>query len=106
MGCLEAQKVKTEEGVKTILNGKKPTPPSGRQASARLVEELVIGLSENPEEALAEVAGFHVDQAGNIILLDFKEKKIKVFDQKGKLIRSFGRGGQGLGEFEIPGRCS
>lgn len=103
IGFLEAQKIKPEEGVKTILNGKKPTPPPGRQASARLVEELVIGLSENPEEALAEVAGFDIDQAGNIIVLDFKEKKIKVFDQKGKLIRSFGRGGQGPGEFEIPG---
>lgn len=42
----------------------------------------------------------HVDDAGNIYVLDRKAIQIKVFDPQGKFIRAIGCHGQGPGEFQ------
>lgn len=97
-----AQKIRTVDGVTVISNGKKPTPPPGQPAAYELVEELAIGLSDNPDEAFSEPGAIVVDQAGNILVLDSKDKKIKVFDSRGKFERAIGKPGQGPGEVEMP----
>jgi hypothetical protein len=43
---------------------------------------------------------FDVDEAGNIYLLESLEGSITVYDKDGKIIRQFGKKGQGPGEFE------
>ncbi len=43
---------------------------------------------------------FDVDDAGNIYLLESLEGRMTVYDKEGKIIRQFGKKGQGPGEFE------
>lgn len=98
----QGQKVKTVDDVKIIQNGKNPKPPKGVPSKVRFEQEMVIGESDDPEKSFAEVSNFVVDEAGTIYALDFKDRKIKVFDKEGKFIRSFGEQGQGPGEMEMP----
>lgn len=44
---------------------------------------------------------FDVDEAGNIYLLESLQASISIYDKDGKVIREFGKKGQGPGEFEI-----
>ena len=68
---LQAQKVKTIDGVKTILNGKKPKPPKATLSKLRLEEELTIGEGDDPEKSFSEVSIFTVTDNGYIFALDF-----------------------------------
>ncbi len=97
-----AQKIKVVEGVTIVSNGKNPNPLPGQPATLKLIEELAVGQSDNPDEALSEVGTIVVDKEGNIFALDSKEKKVKVFDSRGKYLRSIGKPGQGPGEVDMP----
>ncbi|MDH7513018.1 MAG: 6-bladed beta-propeller [Clostridiales bacterium] len=99
---LGAQKIKMVDGVKVILNGKKPTAPKGRPVTIKLTEELVIGLSDNPDEALSEVGLFVVDKDGNLFVVDSKDRKVKAFDRNGRFLRLIGKPGEGPGELGMP----
>jgi len=98
----QGQEVKTVGDVKIVKNGKNPKPQKGVPSKVRFEQELVIGESDDPEESFAEVSNFVVDEAGTIYALDFKDRKLKVFDRKGQFVRSFGEQGQGPGEMELP----
>lgn len=98
----KAQKVKTIDGVKVILNGEKPKPPEGVQVKISLEEDLIVGTGDDPDESFSEVTSFVVDDEGNIFALDFKDHKIKVFDKSGKFLRFIGEKGQGPGEMDMP----
>lgn len=93
-----AQKVKTEDGVTIVSNGKKPVSVKGQPTKFALVEDLSIGGGGNPDESLSQVSTFVVDGEGGVFALDFKEQKIKVFDKAGKFVRQMGKPGQGPGE--------
>lgn len=99
---LQAQKVKTIDGVKTILNGKKPKPPKATLSKLRLEEELTIGEGDDPEKSFSEVSIFTVTDNGYIFALDFKDRKVKVFDDSGTYVQSIGKKGQGPGELNMP----
>jgi hypothetical protein len=45
---------------------------------------------------------FDVDDAGNIYLLDTRAARIAIYDKSGKPLITFGKKGQGPGEFESP----
>jgi len=98
----QAQKVKTVEDVEIIQNGKKPKPPKGVPSKVSFELECVIGESDDPEKSFSEVSTFVVDDNEILYALDFKDRKIKVFDDKGQFVRSFGERGQGPGELEMP----
>ncbi|HEV2148996.1 MAG TPA: 6-bladed beta-propeller [Longimicrobiaceae bacterium] len=69
-----------------------------------LVEELRIGSAEvDGPELFGQVAALTVDPLGRIYVLDDQAKEVRVFDARGKHVRSFGRKGGGPGEFESPG---
>lgn len=97
-----AQKIKTEDGVKIILNGKTPKPPKGVPTKIRLEEDLTIGLGDDPDQSFSEVTAFVVDDGGTIYALDFKDRKVKVFDSSGTFLRLIGKKGQGPGEVDTP----
>jgi len=101
LGAVEAQKIRTVDGVIVVSNGKRPTPPPGQPTRLVLTEELTVGLSENPDETFSEVSYLVVDGEGNIFGLDIKEQKIKVFDKNGEFLQAFGKQGQGPGEFGL-----
>jgi len=75
-------------------------------SSFRLEEKLRIdtGSKELMERGLFDVHKFEVDVEGNIYVLNPKnqEEMIFVLDGRGKIVRSFGRKGQGPGELENP----
>jgi len=101
-GLAEGQKIKTVDGVTVVSNGKKPNPAKGQPEKFTLTEELVVGGGDDPDKSFSQVSTFVVDAAGSIFALDFKDKKVKVFDRTGKFLRSIGTPGQGPGELGMP----
>ena len=95
-------KIKTIDGVQVVSNPKNPAPPKGTPAKMVLREELSIGEGEQEEEMFSQMTAITVDDEGNIYILDREENIIKVFDSKGKLLKSFGKQGQGPGELNGP----
>ena len=57
-----------------------------------------IKLSQE-KELISVISDFKVDSEGNLWIADNKSYRIRKYNQKGKLILSFGRRGQGPGEF-------
>ncbi len=101
-GALEAQKVRTVDGVKYIQNGKKPSAPKGVPTKFTLKLEATIGYDDDPDKSLAELGVFVVADNGNIYVSDFKDRKVKVFDADGSFVGLIGREGQGPGEYTLP----
>lgn len=95
------QEVKTVDGVQIIQNGKKPNPPTESPSDVSFELESVIGESDDPEKSFSQLTGFVVDDEGSIFALDFKEQKVKVFDDEGRFVRLFGEKGQGPAEFQM-----
>jgi hypothetical protein len=74
--------------------------PDGGRVEARLDELFHLGgYSEADEEFFGVVANALLDEEGNTYLLDEQLCEIRVFDAEGNYLRSFGREGEGPGEF-------
>jgi hypothetical protein len=102
-----AQKVKiTRDGdVKVVKNPSEPDAVSGQPSRLSLREDLCIGRDPGDMEyVFADLRSIQVDDEGDIIALDWKDNLVKVFDSRGRHIRSFGKHGQGPGELQSPGR--
>lgn len=66
-------------------------------------EELSIGVAEGDENYMfGSSVVFNVDDKGNIFAMDWDNKHVKKFGPDGKYILTFGRAGQGPGEFRNP----
>ncbi len=98
----EGQEAKTVDDVTIIKNGKNPEPPKGVPSKVSFELDCVIGESDDPEKSFSEVSNFVIDDSEILYALDFKDRKIKVYDEEGKFIRSFGEQGQGPGELDMP----
>jgi len=93
-------KIETVEGIRTVVN---PAFPKEGIIRAALVEELVIGgEGGDAESVLNRPQCLDVDAAGNIYVLDWGDVEFKVFAPDGRHLRSFGKKGQGPGEFDTP----
>jgi hypothetical protein len=100
-------------GVTSLLAG--PHPLGGEQArgpqrpSAQIKamvfnEELSIGVPEGDEDYMfGSSVVFNVDEQGNIYATDWESKQVKKYGPDGKHVLTFGRAGQGPGEFRNPG---
>jgi len=65
--------------------------------------ELTIGENTETEGVwFSSLNDFYVDSDQKIYCVDGEDKKINVFDKSGKPLFSFGRKGQGPGEFSYP----
>ena len=109
---VSCQKKKAEwKGTIEEVNGvtvvKNPDEPIYGENVFGLEEELSIGEAEGREEFMfSNIRNIAVDNEERIFILDSKEKKIIVFDRNGRFIKTFGRIGQGPGEFQIPSSVS
>jgi hypothetical protein len=102
---LEPDFVFPQDKVIVVHNPKTPSPVPGFPSTLALKEDLVIGKETAKEDYwFSELNSLAVDDSGNIYTVDPKDIRIRIFDSKGKLIRVFGRKGQGPGEFQAPGR--
>ena len=95
-------KVKTENGVTIVTNGKKPDPPKGAPTKLILEEIYTVGGGDLPDESFVEISALDVLKDGTVYVLDTKDSRVKVFDAKGKFLRAFGKAGQGPGELNQP----
>lgn len=102
LSAAEGQTIKNVDGIPIIQNMRKPDPPKGIPTKMSLDLEIVIGESDDPDLAFSQLSGFVVDDEGIVYALDFKEKKIKVFDDSGEFLLAFGEEGQGPGELQMP----
>jgi hypothetical protein len=73
-------------------------PPLG------LVEELQIARVDDPARGFSAIAAIDIADDGTIFVLDWKECHVRVFSRAGELVTTFGRKGQGPGEFSRPDR--
>ena len=98
----EGQNIKIVDDVKIIQNKKKPQPPPDIPSKVSFELESIIGESDDPDKSFSEVSNFVVDDEMILYALDFKDRKVKVFDEAGRFVRSFGKQGQGPGELQMP----
>lgn len=94
-----------ENGVEVVINHIEPYRIKGELTSLSLEKEISIDTErdEIAELRLTDISGFDVDSNGNIFLRDkpeSHENHFFKFDVFGKFITSFGRNGQGPGEFD------
>ena len=92
--------ITVENGVTVVQN---PKEPIYGEAVFSIEEDLSIGESKGEGDYLfSAIRWITVDGAGNIYVLDMKENHVLVFDPTGEHLRTFGRAGQGPGEFRLP----
>jgi hypothetical protein len=98
-------KIEKKDDVTIIHNPKRPGQVPGAPKALSLEEDLRIGIEEGDEDYMfANLRSVQVDNEENIYVLDAKYIKVKVYDKSGKHMRSFGKIGQGPGEFGWPSR--
>jgi hypothetical protein len=94
-----------EDGVEVVLNPLESYKVEGKPTSLSLQEEFVIDpeKDEIAEIGLGEFAGIDVDSEENIYFWTRRSSTefIHKFDRYGNFISSFGRSGQGPGEFQF-----
>lgn len=96
------QKIETKDGIRLIHNEK--TGKWGKQPKISLEYVKNIGDLESEDENVLFYmpSDITVDKEGNIYVLDSGNHRIQKFDPEGNFLASFGRHGQGPGEFQYP----
>lgn len=93
-------KIETVEGVRTVMN---PAFPKEGIIRCALRDELTVGAEGGEAGSVFNrPQSLDVDAQGIIYVLDWGDVDFKVFDPDGRLVRKFGKEGQGPGEFGIP----
>lgn len=87
--------------VKGILTISNPSYPAQDNGTFHFKKEWQVG-GEDPGFIFNSITGIDVDDNGNIYVTDVLEKNVKVFSESGNYLFSFGREGQGPGEFSSP----
>ncbi|MCJ7582005.1 MAG: 6-bladed beta-propeller [Candidatus Aminicenantes bacterium] len=97
----EKSKVENINGVEVISNPKLPIYKDGLKIKLVFREELSIGQIEGDENYMFGAGiSFNTDEEGNFYVTDFANTKIVKYTPNGEYILSFGRKGQGPGEFQ------
>ena len=90
-------KITEENGIKTISN---PNYPKEGIYDLVLEEKFTLGKEDsNPKYFFGMPAFLELDKNNNLYVFDISYPKIFVFDKTGKYLRSFGRTGNGPGDF-------
>ena len=92
-------KVETIDGVKVVHN---PNVPVYGEVKLELQKDLSIGRADDEKYLFFRLRGIDVDPEGNIYVADMRNYRIQKFDKTGTYLLTFGRQGQGPGEFELP----
>lgn len=92
-------KIETIDGVKVVRN---PNVPVYGEIKLELQEDLKIGRADDEKYLFYRLRGIDVDHEGNIYVADMSNYRIQKFDKTGKYLLTFGRKGQGPGEFDLP----
>ena len=102
-GKQESEWEGTIEEQNGIIIVKNPDNPIYKRNILILEEELSLGKKQGEKEYMfTRIMSIDIDQDENIYVLDKASMEIRVFNKKGKFLRSFGSRGQGPGEFQNP----
>jgi sugar lactone lactonase YvrE len=96
------QKVETVDGVRVVHNS---GPGAwGKAAKVALEPVLTLGDVDTADENMAFFmpSAIAVDGAGNLYVLDTGNHRVQKFSPDGKHLATYGRRGQGPGEFQYP----
>ncbi|MDW7762084.1 MAG: 6-bladed beta-propeller [Acidobacteriota bacterium] len=88
-------------GIQVVKN---PAEPYYGELVFELEEDLAIGNRNSGNVMFSGIAVIRVDDRGNLFVLDTRNHRIHKFNGNGNHLRTFGRKGQGPGEFEYPNR--
>ena len=92
-------KIEIENGIKVIKN---PGEPLYGEIKLELEEDLSVGREDDDNYMFYRVRDIEVDHQGSIYVADMSNYRVQKFDRTGNYIQTFGRQGQGPGEFELP----
>jgi len=97
-----SQKIETVDGVRVVHNEKGGKLGSKLGVSIQLLKK--IGDVDTTDENLAfnYPSDIALDASGNIYVLDSANNRVQKFSPEGKYLATFGRKGQGPGEFYNP----
>src|SRR5665647_403499 len=102
VGILAAARARSHPA--SAFQNQKPAPAPVQVKALIFKEELSIGVPEGDENYMfGSSVIFNVDDQDNIYATDWESKQIKKFGPDGQHILTFGRAGQGPGEFQNPG---
>jgi hypothetical protein len=101
-GAAAAQKAETVNGVKVVHNEKGGLWGKTPKAALELVRKIGDVDAEDENVAFNQPGDVAVDAAGNIYILDSANARVQKFGPDGKFLATFGRKGQGPGEFVMP----
>jgi sugar lactone lactonase YvrE len=96
------QSVETVNGVHLIHNGKEGKWGKTPKVRIDLVRTLGDVAAENETVAFYMPSGIALDSQGNLYILDTGNHRVQKFGPDGRYLASFGRQGQGPGDFAYP----
>lgn len=92
-----------EDGVPVAVNSDHPVPAEHGPRDILLHQELTLGTTrDDPHFLFGEFIRYAIDDQQNIDVLDRRSRTVRKFDNSGAYSLSFGRSGQGPGEFMDP----
>jgi len=96
------QSVETVNGVRLVHNGKEGLWGKKPKVQVELVRTLGDVAAEDETVAFYMPAGMALDSRGNLYILDTGNHRVQKFSPEGRYLASFGRQGQGPGDFSYP----
>lgn len=93
-------RVDTLKGERIVVSNP-DIPQTGPDGVPTLVEVLRIGSTDGACDAFGNVMSLAVDGDGRIYVADSQANDIRVFSPEGECVRTFGRSGEGPGEFRL-----
>jgi len=101
-GVSAGQKVETVNGVRLVHNEKGGLWGKTPKVALELVRKIGDVDAEDETVAFNQPGDIAVDAKGNIYILDSANARVQKFGPDGKFLATFGRKGQGPGEFVMP----
>lgn len=101
-GAALGQSVETVNGVRWVHNGKEGQWGKKPKVQVELVRTLGDVAAEDETVAFYMPAGIALDSQGNLYILDTGNHRVQKFSPDGRYLASFGRQGQGPGDFSFP----
>jgi sugar lactone lactonase YvrE len=96
------QSVETVNGVRLVHNGKEGQWGKKPRVQVEQVRTLGDVAAEDETVAFYMPAGIALDSQGNLYILDTGNHRVQKFGPDGRYLASFGRQGQGPGDFSYP----
>jgi sugar lactone lactonase YvrE len=101
-GASFSQKIETKNGIRLIHNKKQGKWGKDPKVSLEYVKNIGDLESDDDNVLFYMPSDIATDAEGNVYVLDSGNHRIQKFDTEGNFLASFGRHGQGPGEFQYP----